>query len=254
MWLLIVSVIAVTIVDASALTVDASALTQAGLQTVLQGLKSQLVASPSVRAKAEQQGVSADVLACESLLCARCVAGLSKARVGPSTIRNAGDGVFATTDIAEDEIITCYPGDAVLARTTGGRVTIWGTHVPAELRAQSNIDMEAYGLTVDDRNSIVGLPTLHDDAGYVGHLINDGARLRGLGGPELGLLLPAYLEQTTRRRNVGHRVLEGCHTVTFATRDIAAGEELYVTYGATYWRGRMRRRNQRISDALSSFL
>ena len=44
------------------------------------------------------------------------------------------------------------------------------------------------------------------------------------------------------------------HVAFFATRDIAAGEELYVTYGATYWRGRMRRRNQRISDALSSFL
>ena len=90
---LIVSVIAVAIVDASALTVDASALTQADLQTVLQRLKMQLVASPSVLAKAEQQGVSADALACESLLCARCVAGLSKARVGPSTIQGAGDGV-----------------------------------------------------------------------------------------------------------------------------------------------------------------
>ena len=260
---LITSVTAVALADGSALTVDASALTQVNFQTVLRDLKTQLVASPSVLAKAEEQGQSADALARESLLCTRCVAGLSKVRVGPSTIQGAGDGVFATTDIAEDEIITCYPGDAVMARVAGDgiqsergrdRVTIWGMHVPAELRAQSNIDMEAYGLTVDMTYSIVGMPTLQDDPSYVGHLINDGAQLCGLGGPEIGMMLPAYLEQTKRRRNAGHRTLEGCHTVTFATRDIAAGEELYVTYGATYWTGRMRRRNERISHALAGFL
>jgi hypothetical protein len=39
---------------------------------------------------------------------------LNRTRVGPSTIEGAGLGLFATEDIAKGEIITCYPGDALL--------------------------------------------------------------------------------------------------------------------------------------------
>jgi hypothetical protein len=39
---------------------------------------------------------------------------LQSTKVGPSTIEGAGRGLFATVDINEGEVITCYPGDAVL--------------------------------------------------------------------------------------------------------------------------------------------
>ena len=39
---------------------------------------------------------------------------LNRTSVGPSTIEGAGLGLFATEDIAKGELITCYPGDALL--------------------------------------------------------------------------------------------------------------------------------------------
>lgn len=39
---------------------------------------------------------------------------ISRSRVAPSTINGAGQGLFATRDIEAGELITCYPGDAVL--------------------------------------------------------------------------------------------------------------------------------------------
>lgn len=39
---------------------------------------------------------------------------LNRTSIGPSTIEGAGLGLFATEDIAKGELITCYPGDALL--------------------------------------------------------------------------------------------------------------------------------------------
>ena len=39
---------------------------------------------------------------------------LNQTRIGPSTIEGAGCGMFAAEDIAKGELITCYPGDALL--------------------------------------------------------------------------------------------------------------------------------------------
>ena len=39
---------------------------------------------------------------------------LNRTCIGPSTIEGAGRGLFATEDIAKGELITCYPGDALL--------------------------------------------------------------------------------------------------------------------------------------------
>ena len=39
---------------------------------------------------------------------------LNRAIVGPSEIKGAGRGLFATEDIKEGDVITCYPGDALL--------------------------------------------------------------------------------------------------------------------------------------------
>lgn len=102
--------------------------------------------------------------------------------------------------------------------------------------------------------SLVGLPALRSDMSYVGHLINDGARLQGLGGAEMRLLVPRYVDESGSRRNAGHETVAGCHTVTLATRDVARGEELLATYGPRYWMSALRRRNDRIAQAVAGFL
>jgi hypothetical protein len=99
--------------------------------------------------------------------------------------------------------------------------------VPPELRSVTF--MEDYALNVDDTLGIVGLPTMSDDMAYVGHMANDGAAIGGLGGIDARLTVPAYVRATDARRNAAHTTIADCHTVTKATRPIAAGEELFVT-------------------------
>ena len=53
--------------------------------------------------------MSADEIAREALLTARLVTNLCKVRLAPSTIRGAGDGLFAAVDIEEGEIIIDVP-------------------------------------------------------------------------------------------------------------------------------------------------
>ena len=112
--------------------------------------------------------------------------------------------------------------------------------------------MEDYALNIDERYAVAGCAELSEDMAYIGHMINDGAILNTLGGADA---LPKYLSATNERRNAGHQTIAGCHMVTTAVRDIAAGEELFVTYGAKYWQeSKVRRRNEGFSRILSTFL
>ena len=254
-----------------AIVVDAThGLSLDRLRSILQTARLELGSSQSVIAEKEaladaEWRLSADEIAREALLTARLVTNLCKVRLAPSTIRGAGDGLFAAVDIEEGEIITCYPADALMALPPGAdaaasssgarsRLTIWGQHVPADDRVQSTEEMEAYALSIDAIYSVVGLSSMRDDMAYVGHLANDGARLEGLGGPDMRLLLPAYMQASQRRANAGHETVEGCHTLTIATRDVTAGEEIFVTYGPKYWMNKLRRRNDRIGQVLAGFL
>ena len=59
--------------------------------------------------------ITTDQMITEILLSSRLdMPFLKSTKVGPSTIDGAGRGLFATVDINEGEVITCYPGDAVL--------------------------------------------------------------------------------------------------------------------------------------------
>ena len=231
-------------------SVSPATITEAGLRSALKATFAQLVVSPA----AMQGEVSAEDIARESLLSARFVRPeqLCRVRVAPSPI--AGVGVFATSPLAKGELVTCYPGDAVTymlpdsaARDTKG--VIWGLHVPDQLRHLTP-EMDAYALRCGERYGVIGLRALDDNPAYVGHLVNDAARmrLRSFDSAE------EYMAESMALANAGHVDLEGCHTATIATKAIAEGEEVLVSYGPNYWRSKQRRTLEQVSQIISSFL
>ena len=93
------------------------------------------------------------------------------------------------------------------------------------------------------------------DASYLGHMINDGASVGGIGTPlDLRFTLPKYVEESARKSNVAFSNVDGLHGIVKATRKIHAGEELLVSYGPRYWTSRLQRRTARIVSAFSSVL
>lgn len=90
----------------------------------LQNLQSDLLSDPSKLqpileqhqdSSADDIKLSPEDLVKETLLSTRLPdLQLNRTRIGPSTIEGAGRGLFATEDIAKGELITCYPGDALL--------------------------------------------------------------------------------------------------------------------------------------------
>ncbi|KAL3808794.1 hypothetical protein ACHAXA_011178 [Cyclostephanos tholiformis] len=152
-------------------------------------------------------------------------------------------------------------------------ICLWGAHVPLAYRwdedkvfdgTESTPPLTAYAVSVDEHYSIMGHPDLDDNPAYFGHFANDGAGEFAFDGPnsqnnkmaalELGLdtgedegdegdeelrvedNIAAYVMRSLEVSNAMHRSLvDGLHVVTVATRDIAAGEEIYITYGPDYW-------------------
>ena len=161
---------------------------------------------------------------------------ISKTTVQPSPI--AGRGLFATVDCQQGDILTCYPGDGIIRtpdpENPEGWSISWGDHIAPEDR-QTMKDLSesirGYILYMDNEHSILGLPQYDDDPTYLGHFTNDGAKC-----PTCQAELAAYATESNEVRNAMHQGMSGdCHMVTVATRDIAAGEEIFVTYGAEYW-------------------
>lgn len=63
----------------------------------------------------ENRNLTSEQMVHEALLSARLpLPFLNRTRVAPSLIEGAGRGLFATENIADGEVITCYPGDAIL--------------------------------------------------------------------------------------------------------------------------------------------
>lgn len=132
---------------------------------------------------------------------------LNRAMVAPSNIEGGGRGLFATEDIKEGDVITCYPGDALLCELPStedesdegdsfdfedgeieavDEVVLWGTHVPKDHRwddntvfdgseSESKPPLTSYAVTTNDVYSVMGHPSLDENPAYLGHFANDGA-------------------------------------------------------------------------------
>ena len=163
---------------------------------------------------------------------------LDRSEVRASRIFGAGRGLFATEDVPCGEVITCYPGDALLTSEDGTKALLWGEHVPDGMilddeavfvGTESAPPLTSYSVSVDDRYSVLGHPSLDDNPAYYGHYANDGVDGLGLGIDELGLeeSIDAYVEKCADGQ-CNASTVQGSPPVT-STRDIRAGEEVLVT-------------------------
>lgn len=185
----------------------------------------------TVAADNENRGLAPQQMVQEILLSSRLhLPFLSRTKVGPSNIVGAGRGLFATENIAKGEIITCYPGDALLYELPlpdnetnnmddesedelsdydeddedgAETIVLWGSHVPPhdiwdEDKVfdgnESTIPLTSYAVSVDDHYSVMGHPSLDDDPAYYGHFANDGAGHLALEGPNSQNNLLAAIE------------------------------------------------------------
>lgn len=139
---------------------------------------------------------------------------LNRSRLAESTLDGAGRGLFATENIGEGEIITCYPGDALFCDYSEEETEvdyedddedshyadkvarwrehvrtlspIWGEHVNVKGRMEKDAvndgieessipPLTSYAVSVDDVYTVMGMPNLDKDPAYYGHFANDGA-------------------------------------------------------------------------------
>lgn len=130
-------------------------------------------------------------------------------RVGPSTIPNAGEGVFATEDFPSGKILCEYAG---------------------YLKKGENVTDEEliYGMYFSDTEMLIGT--------NIGSKINDIIDFRMLTFHELMQLI---LEQPLP---IHAGMQYNCHfhkfddqTYIISNRNIKNGEELFVSYGKRYW-------------------
>lgn len=150
-----------------------------------------------------------------------------------------GDGLFATRDIEEGELITFFPSDALLVWEGGDRaqsdvMMFFGAHVPQSDRdAAAILDrVQGYELFVTGAFSAVGDPSRRDDPAYLGHLANDGSICLSPDGAG------NYLRESAEAANAAPVWIEGCHCGLQAGRRICKGDEIVFSYGEGYWLSR----------------
>lgn len=157
---------------------------------------------------------------------------LNRTRVGTSSILNGGRGLYASCDCRKGDLLTCYPGDALVIIPDSDKedwTILWGDHVEEEHAIDKLMGYILHA--VQDEYGVVGLPSLDQDPAYAGHFANDGASEP----PVSTEALAPYVIESSERANAMHKDWMSSHMVTVATRDIKEGEEIFVTYGPEYW-------------------
>jgi SET domain len=170
----------------------------------------------------------------EKLLCPRQTdIYLKKCRVGPSTIPNAGLGVFAIRDIEPEELITLFPADAIMS-LGDDEIHKFGPETSAyKLSFRDNLG---------NKICIVGDPARKKDSAYLGHMINDYCSILGADisskkpEQERDEIKKNYELTSQQHANCKRKIGLGlCHVEIVATKSISAGSELFMHYGHMYW-------------------
>ena len=180
---------------------------------------------------------------------------IARTRVATSSIPDAGMGLFATRDIAVGELVTMYPGDALAMWTPEDGMTLgsgqsireafiavdrpldseWAIKWKAQDEAFISQAM-GYAVRTGPHRAIIGDPAQRSDAAYLGHMANDAAMCTQPGTATL-----FYASASEAASNVGLETkgLKGCHHAVVATKPIASGAEIFLSYGQSYWLSRL---------------
>lgn len=162
---------------------------------------------------------------------------LKATEVKASTIH--GRGLFAIQDFKKGDIVTFYPAHIIELTPHGNRSK--DGHMKIRLPCHPSIpvpkheDINEYLLSISPTIHICGIPSIDKDPSYCGHLINDGARPSS--DPRSH---PIYEMVSKTKANVTFSLIHDTLMAMRATRDIEAGEEIFVSYGLPYWKTQMR--------------
>ena len=142
--------------------------------------------------------------------------------VRPSGIPGAGRGVFATRDFAIGEFVCVYDGYVI----TPGR---------------QNLDEDVYALPLEGKGMLIGFKDPKSEIG-VAQLINDAAEISAVDFPQRGdfKMCCLYFADAALRYAVKTRLLSNVYPANGTERFIAIkpinkGEELFFSYGSSYW-------------------
>ena len=148
-------------------------------------------------------------------------------RVAPSATH--GNGVFVTRDIKKGERVTLYPAHFVVWETKKGELVA----TPKQNPNEENTYYRLVGL--DGKCSVSGNPKIHHSHS-AGHLLNDGGVVGTFTKETCGADICRYMLTTLQNENCDFiQGNEDKFMWVVASRDIKAGEELFVSYGLQYW-------------------
>jgi hypothetical protein len=135
--------------------------------------------------------------------------------IKPSTIPNAGRGVFVTRDFSVGEYICYYDG-----------------YIKKNPFTITEIEQE-YGIG----ESLIGYPTPRNEEG-VGQLINDGDKLNipsTLNQKEKEQELFRYTLRSSNKQNIYIEPGNNHRMSVYALENLKSGSELFYYYGGRYW-------------------
>jgi hypothetical protein len=159
---------------------------------------------------------------------------------------HAGEG-----GIAEGELVTMYPGDALalwnetVGETSSIRDAYFQVNGASDSRWASKWKIQdaefiaeamCYAVRMGPTRAIIGDPAQRADAAYLGHMVNDAAMC-----VQPGTAKQVYEITSAAAANVGldSKSRSGCHHAVVATRAIAKECEIFMSYGSSYWLARL---------------
>lgn len=166
----------------------------------------------------------------------------SQTYASPSSMPDAGLGLFASRAIPEHSVAAFYPIDAIgIAAAETTTLTI-GDENDAYFGDLSGspyrvtLSHHSLGKLGDDELFIDANPNLVDRPGWLGHRANDAACI-GLGDDTDEQAIVDYYTQGTERSNVVLAPFGDAAPIMclWTTRAIEKGEELFFIYGHDYW-------------------
>jgi len=188
-----------------------------------------------VRAASRKSGHYEENVVCVVMMGMRLLQdNLNRSYVGRSRIH--GDGLFAGRNIDQGELITFFPGDAVIIQNYEGKnatpILMFGDHIP---KAQRNgyrfrdVLAKNYSLYVKDKISAIGDPDRRNCSAYLGHFANDASTCPSPDDQD------RYMNESIAGANAEPIFLDESHFAIVATRPILKDDEVLYSYGAGYW-------------------